>query len=172
MDLIAHNNHKSVNWHAIIIGSLAFWLSGSFLLDFIIIPSLSATGMMNEGGFASAGFVIFSIFNHIELVCAALVLIGALVFYFRHHLQDKKQFLWLTFSAILLLIPLAYTYLFTPNLSGWGLSLHQFGVSSEMPEQMLVWHGGYWFLEIVKYVLGITILRWCYQLQDSSNVIS
>ncbi len=170
MDLIAQDNHKSVNWSVIILGSLGFWLSASLILDFVVIPSLSVSGMMSEAGFASAGFTIYSVFNHIELVCSALVLTGALVFYFRHYLEGKKQVLLLTFSSILLVIALAYTYLFTPNLTGWGLSLHQFGVSAEMPKQMIVWQEGYFILEAIKYLLGLTIFRWCYQAQDSLKV--
>jgi hypothetical protein len=165
MDLIAQDDRKSVNWSVIILGSLGFWLSSSLILDFVVIPSLSVTGMMQEAGFASAGFTIFSIFNHIELVCSALVLTSALALYFRHYLDDRKQFLFLIFSGILLLIALAYTYLFTPNLSGWGLSLHQFAGSAEMPKQMIMWQEGYFVLEAIKYLLGLTILRWCYQAQ-------
>lgn len=167
MDLIAQDHNKSVNWSVIILGSLGFWLSSSLILDFVVIPSLSVSGMMNEAGFASAGFTIFTIFNHIELVCSALVLTGALVFYFRHHLNSKKEILLLTFSGILLLIALSYTYLFTPNLSGWGLSLHQFAGSAEMPKQMIIWQEGYFVLEVIKYLLGLTIFRWCYQAQDN-----
>jgi hypothetical protein len=163
MNSIAQGNHKSVNWFAIILGSLGFWLSGSFILDFVVIPSLSLTGMMESDDFASAGFTIFNIFNHIELVCSAVVLTGVLVLSFNHYLQGKKQVLFLSFSSILLLIALAYTYIFIPNLTGWGLSLHQFGTTVEMPKSMIVWQGGYWVLEGIKFILGITILRWCNQ---------
>lgn len=166
MSIITQDHHKSINWFAIILGSLGFWLSGSFILDFVVLPSLSVSGMIKADDFASAGFTIFNIFNHIELVCASLVLTGALVLYFRHYLQGRKQVLFLTFSSILLLIALAYTYLFTPNLSGWALSLHQLGVIAEMPKQMLIWQEGYWILEAIKFVLGIIIVHWCYHGQD------
>ncbi len=169
MDLLANRQHKSVNWTAIIFGSLAFWLSGSFILDFVVIPSLSVTGMMETADFASAGFTIFGIFNHIELFCSALVLTGVLVVGFLDHFDDKKEVLFAVFSSILLLITVAYTYAITPNLTGWGLSLHQFATTVEMPKSMIMWQGGYWLLEAVKFVLGLTILRWCYEMRLEVN---
>lgn len=166
MDLLAGKQHKSINWTAIIFGSLAFWLSGSFILDFVVIPSLSVTGMMETADFASAGFTIFSIFNHIELVCASLVLTGILVVGFLNNFQGKKQVLFTIFSAVLFLITLAYTYAIIPNLTGWGLSIHQFTNSAEMSKSMIMWQESYWILEAIKFVLGGIILRWCYDAQQ------
>ena len=59
MNTIFSTTRKEINWSAIILFSLGFWLSGSVVLDFILIPSLSVSGMMNGTDFASAGFLIF-----------------------------------------------------------------------------------------------------------------
>jgi Domain of unknown function (DUF4149) len=71
------SNPKRFNWQMIVVSSLAFWLSSSILLDFIIMPSMFFTGMMEEPNFASAGYSLFSIFNRVELLCAAVILTGA-----------------------------------------------------------------------------------------------
>ncbi|BAQ62661.1 hypothetical protein GM3708_3067 [Geminocystis sp. NIES-3708] len=169
MNIISHSHHKEnkqikqINWSAIILFALGFWLSGSLLLDFVLIPSLATTGMMAQSGFASAGFTIFGVFNRIELICASLVLTCAFVFSFNHDLDDKKQKSFIIFSSLLFLIALAYTYLFTPHLSAWGLCLNQFNTIETMPSAMILWHKSYWILETVKYGLGITLLRWSYQ---------
>jgi hypothetical protein len=165
MNTISHSNHKEhkeTNWSAIILFALGFWLSTSLVLDFVLIPALAASGMMTEGGFASAGFLIFGVFNRIELICASLVLTCAFVFSFNHNFDSKKQALFVSFSSILFLIALAYTYLFIPNLSAWGLCLNQFNTVPTMPSAMILWHKGYWILEALKYCLGITLLRWSY----------
>jgi hypothetical protein len=58
--------------------ALGFWLSGSLLLDFVIMPGLSAVGMMSQANAATVGYSLFWIFNRIELLCAALVLTSLL----------------------------------------------------------------------------------------------
>lgn len=49
----------SLNLSAIVMIILGFWLSASFLLDFVIIPVFSMTGMMADSGFISTGYVLF-----------------------------------------------------------------------------------------------------------------
>lgn len=161
--------YREINWSAIILFTLGFWLSASFVLDFVLIPALSVTGMMSQGGFASAGFVIFGIFNRVELICASLVLTTALVFRSQHYFTERKQFLSIIFSSVLLVIALAYTYVFTPHLTAWGLCLDQFSATQAMPKSMISWHEGYWFLELIKYALAGTLLRWSYQGLLSHN---
>ena len=80
MNALSVRTLKQISWPTIVMFTLGFWLSGSLILDTVIIPSLLAAGMMAESGFASAGYLLFSIFNHIELVCGALVLTGCLIF--------------------------------------------------------------------------------------------
>ncbi len=172
MNIFSRIKNKELNWNAIILCTLGFWLSGSILLDFVLIPSLSVSGMMNEGAFASVGFLLFGVFNRIEVICAALILTVALVFYFNHQLPEKKQTLFLVFANLLLLIALAYTYVFIPEMSAWGLSINQFSASSQMPSEMISWHEGYWFLEGVKYLLVINLFRWCYNTTCPVNQVT
>lgn len=143
--------------------TLGFWLSSSFLLDLVIVPTLFATGMMADTGFISAGYVLFSIFNRIELVCAALVLTGFLAFCFDHRLSPRQEMLSMVIASGLLNISLIYTYLITPQISGMGLEMEAIAATGSMPVGMMEWHGLYWGLEILKFVLGATLLRWCYR---------
>ena len=59
MGTLFSTTRKEINWSAIILFSLGFWLSGSFIFDFVLIPSLFASGMMVGNDFPSAGFLIF-----------------------------------------------------------------------------------------------------------------
>lgn len=169
MNAISDRNGKSINWTAIVMFALGFWLSGSLILDFVIIPGLSVSGMMNQEGFVSAGYLIFGLFNRIELVCAALVLTGFLGFR-RHHTLINIQERWsIALSGVLLAIALIYTYILTPQMSGFGLQLNQFATTNTMPAAMISLHWSYWTLEIVKLIIGVTLLRWCYR--DSCNLV-
>lgn len=159
---INNNNLKQINWSAVIMFALGFWLSASLLLDFVLIPSLSASGMMAQGGFASAGFIIFGVFNRIELVCAALVLTGFLVFSRDHNLTRKQEIWSVILASLLLLIALSYTYIFTPQMTSLGLNLNWVNPSTEMPSAMISMHEVYWLLESIKFIAGATLLNWCY----------
>lgn len=166
MNAISERSLKSPNWSAIAMFALGFWLSGSLIIDFAIVPSLWVTGMMNLSGFASAGYTLFGIFNRIELLCAALVLTGFLGLRFDRLVSysDSFQERWsLILSGLLLVIPLIYTYFLTPQISSLGLQLNFFETSATMPAAMMYLHEGYWLLEIVKFVAGATLLRWCYR---------
>ena len=163
MNTIFSPTHNKINWFAIILFSLGFWLSGSCVLDFILIPSLSVGGMMGGADFPSIGFLIFGIFNHIEIVCAALILTATLIFYFQGYFTPERQYIHVIFASLLLLIALAYTYIFTPNLTAWGLLFNQYSAEATMPSAMMFWHGGYWFLEISKFAIAGTLLRWHYR---------
>jgi hypothetical protein len=143
--------------------ALGFWLSGSFILDFVLIPSLSASGMMAEGSFATAGFVIFGVFNRIEVLCAALVLTGFLVFSYYHNLDEKQQRWSIILASLLFVITLAYTYIFTPQMTSLGLNLNWVNPSKEMPAAMISMHEAYWLLESIKFIGGATLLNWCYR---------
>jgi hypothetical protein len=163
MSTIAHRNFKPINWSAVVMFALGFWLSASLVLDSVIIPTLAATGMMSQSGFASVGYLLFGIFNRIELLCAAIVLSGFLVFRNNHNFTAKQEIWSVILSTLLLTIALIYTYILTPQLSGLGLQLNMFNASSTMPTAMISLHEGYWFLEAIKFVAGATLLRWCYR---------
>lgn len=163
MNALSNRRWKFLSWTTIVMFALGFWLSSSILLDCIVIPGLSLSGMMNQGGFASAGYIIFGLFNRIELLCAALVLTGFLIFR-RHHLLIHLQERWsIILASVLLGITLVYTYFLTPELSAFGLEINVFEATTTMPFMMIPLHWSYWILEGVKFVIGVTLLRWCYR---------
>lgn len=163
MNAVSSNPSDRVNWQTILMFALGFWLSGSLLLDLVVVPSLFATGMMSQPGFASAGYSIFGLFNRVELLCAALVLTGVLVLFRRHELPQRHQNGSIALSAILITVAIIYTYIMTPQISSLGLQLNLFEVSGSLSTAMMELHGGYWLLEILKLVAGATLLRWCYR---------
>jgi hypothetical protein len=170
MDVISDRQFKSINWSTLVMFTLGFWLSSSLILDMVIVPSLSAAGMMSQGGFASVGYLIFGIFNRIELLCAALVLTSCLIFRRHHNLTPFQESWSLVLASILLAIALIYTYILTPQMSGLGLQINSFAASDSMPPAMISLHGGYWVLEIIKFFAGATLLRWCYR--NSCSLVS
>ncbi|MBZ8178721.1 hypothetical protein [Oscillatoria salina] len=163
MNAIPSQGLNKVNWQTIVMFALGFWLSGSLLLDLAVVPSLSAAGMMNQAGFAAAGYTIFGIFNHIELLCAALVMTGALVLHGSHKLSSYREIVCLALAGVLLAIAIIYTYILTPQMSGLALQLNLFAPSTTMSGSMIPLHEAYWGLEVVKLIAGATLLRWCYR---------
>lgn len=154
---------KDLNWSTLILITLGFWLSASCLIDLVILPSLSVSGMMRQSGFASAGFLLFGIFNHLELLFASLILSGFLVLRRHHILSHTKENLAIGLAVILLLISLCYTYVLTPQMGGLGMQLNLFAPFNPMCSSMMILHGSYWFLEVLKLAMGITLWSWCYQ---------
>ena len=150
-------------WQTIIIFTLAFWLSSSLVLDLVIMPGLYASGMMAGSGFATAGYLIFWIFNRIELLCAALVLTGTLALAHTQITTEKSRRNAIILSIILMLVALVYTYGLTPQMSALGLNLNLFEEAVEVPGTMNAMHSGYWVLEIIKLVAGGAVIRWCYR---------
>ena len=163
MNTFASSGSKPINWSGIIMFVLGFWLSSSLLFDCVIIPSLLSSGMMNTPGFASASYFLFGIFNHIELLCAAVVLAGYLVFRYGDRFAPQVTNKSVVIASILLLIALAYTYILTPQMSSMGMSLDQFAAVKIMPSSMAVMHITYWSLEVLKLIAGTVLLRSCYR---------
>ncbi|MFQ4144349.1 hypothetical protein [Chlorogloeopsis sp. ULAP02] len=162
MNTVSSFGFKRPIWQSIVMLSLGFWLSASLILDWVIMPSLYISGMMTQASFATAGYVIFWNFNRIELLAAGLVLTGVLAL-------GKDKFSWrigsLILSVLLLLITLVDTYLLTPQMSAIGLQLNLFQAVAEIPTNMNMLHGGYWLLEIIKLVAGVTLLGWYWRQQ-------
>ncbi len=152
-----------LNWPALILFTLGFWLSGSLLLDGVIIPSLYVSGMMMQSDFASAGYVLFEAFNHLELICGACVLTACLALWSSHRLSRQQEWLFLGAGAVLLAIALIYTYALTPLMSGVGLSLDWLTPRTSFPSSMVTMQVGYWGLELVKFIAGFSLVRWCYR---------
>ncbi len=153
---------KRPTWQTIVMFALGFWLSGSLLLDFVIMPGLSAAGMMSQPSAATAGYSIFWIFNRIELLCAALVLASLLALRGTSslYLQVRRWSIFL--SLLLLAIALIYTYIMTPQMSALALQLNLLEPVTGMPEGMMPMLEGYWVLEAIKLAVGTTLLSWCY----------
>lgn len=152
-----------LNLSAIVMTILGFWLSASVLLDFVVMPVLSTTGMMADSGFIGTGYLLFGVFNHVEVVCAAAILTVFFGFKLEHFFGDRQALNALVIASLLLNITLIYTYLITPQLAGFGLEMTSLDGPATMPQPMLIWQGLYWVLEATKFTLGITLLRWCYQ---------
>ncbi len=152
-----------LNWPALILFTLGFWLSGSLLLDGVIIPSLYVSGMMMQSDFASAGYVLFEAFNHLELICGACVLTACLALWSSHRLNRQQEWLFLGAGTVLLAIALIYTYALTPLMSGVGLSLNWLAPCAGFPASMMAMQVGYWSLELVKLIVGFSLVRWCYR---------
>jgi len=137
--------------------TLIAWVGASVLMDFIIMPGLYISGMMSDPGFATAGDMIFSVFNRVELVAGALVLSGALLWQaIAPHRFSKQAIIT---ASLLMVIPLLYTYGLTPQMSALGIQLSLFE-TVEVPETMDQLHYVYWSLEVLKLtVSGFLISR-------------
>lgn len=153
-------------WQTIVCLTLGFWLSACVILDLVIMPTMYASGMMSGPDFAVAGSMMFSVFNRVELLCAGLGLTGLLVLSATSNNLIKKNQTAIIFSVILLAIALIDTYGLTPQMTALGINLNLFESVKEVPTAMNQMHGGYWVLEVIKLVVGGTLLGWCYRNQN------
>ncbi|MEL6441973.1 MAG: hypothetical protein AAFQ80_22335 [Cyanobacteria bacterium J06621_8] len=163
MDIFSPRDSRSVNWSTIIMFALGFWLSGSLIFDFLVVPGMLTSGMMNEPSFASTGYLIFGTFNHLELLFAATILAGCLVYHYGYGLSSKVNFKSVGNASILLIIALAYTYVFTPQMSSLGMPLDMFTVAPDSAPAMTMMHLAYWTLEAVKLIAATALLRVFYR---------
>ncbi|MEL6494929.1 MAG: hypothetical protein AAFQ41_07375 [Cyanobacteria bacterium J06623_7] len=159
MQAISSRSSQSINWSTAIMLALGFWLSGSLVFDFLVVPGMLTTGMMNEPGFASASYVIFGTFNHVELLCAATILAGCFVYRFGNDTPSKADNKPVLLAIALLSISLVYTYVLTPQMSSLGMSLDLFATAKVMPSAMTPMHLIYWSLEVVKLTAASLLLR-------------
>lgn len=148
-------------WQTILVLVLAFWLSGSLLLDGLVMPSLYAAGMMVEPGFATAGYSLFWIFNRLELLGAATVLTGVLVLRYTQPPLNRPGQLSLVLAGLLLAIALVDTYALTPSMSALGLHLNWLTADADVPAGMNQLHLSYWVLDLVKFS-ACGLLLWLY----------
>jgi hypothetical protein len=153
----------SRRWQNLAICSLGFWLSGSLIVDLVIMPTLWATGMTQSNGFASAGYSLFWIFNRLELLCAAAVLSGiwALSTVARSGVYSKRE--TLAGAMMLFAIALTYTFILTPYMSGLGMDMDILATVKSIPAEMERMHAIYWVLEASKFSIGAMLLSWCNQ---------
>lgn len=164
-------SRRQFSWDAFVLLIVTFWLSSSVLLDFLMMPMMYESGMMDTPGFATAGYSMFWVFNRVEILCAAAILTGLLVLR-----QDRSESdviasgsrsRWaLGLSGALFAIALAYTYLLTPQMSALGLNLS--GESSDfVAPQMNMMHVVYWTLEALKLACAGLLIKLCYR--DMAN---
>lgn len=152
-------------WQAIVMVALIFWLSGSVILDLLVMPSLYVSGMMVSPDFATAGNLMFWGFNRVELICSGLVATGLMVLSNLMADGGKRSRTAILLSLVLLAIALIDTYALTPQMSALGMQLNLFDSATAVPGGMNSLHQGYFFLEALKLAVGGTLLGWCYQNQ-------
>jgi hypothetical protein len=158
---LAGGDTPSTQWQHLAIGSLGFWLSGSLILDLVVMPTLWTTGMMESSGFASASYSIFWIFNRVELICAAAVLssIWALNRVSRSSIAAKPELL--AGAIVLMGIAAIYTFVLTPYMSGLGIDLDILATAKSIPTEMNGMHSIYWVLEASKLGIAGMLLFLC-----------
>jgi hypothetical protein len=150
-------------WQAIVMVALIFWLSGSLILDFVIMPSLYVAGMTSSSGFAAAGNLMFWGFNRVELLCAASTATGLMVLSNLAGDWGSRRRTAIILSLVLLAIALIDTYALTPHMSALGIQLNLFEPAAEVPTGMNLLHQSYFGLEVLKLALGGALLNWCYR---------
>ena len=152
-------------WQAIVMVALIFWLSGSLIIDLVIMPSLYVSGMMTSPEFAAAGNLMFWGFNRVELVCSGLIATGLMVLNNLSSGFGKQSRTAIILSLVLLAIVLIDTYALTPEMSALGMQLNLFDSATEAPAGMNLLHQGYFAFEAVKFAVGGTLLSFCYKHQ-------
>ncbi len=171
MSALSKVEYNPSRWLTIILVTLALWLGGSLVLDFVIMPSMYMTGMMNQSEFVSAGSMIFSAFNRVEVICAAVGLTGLMALGITLPEGFSNRIRTLSLLALgLLAITLTYTYSLTPQMSGLGLNLNLFNSSVEVPTGMNQLHLSYWGLEVIKLTVVGLVLGWCIRATRSEAI--
>lgn len=160
---------QSFDWNAWVLAVVAFWFSSSAFLDFLLMPMMYETGMMNEPSFATAGYSIFWLFNRVELLCGAAIVSGLLVI--RQRSADREfsvvasgsRSRWaIMLGGLLLAIAFTFTYFLTPQMSALGM--HLSGAFTEpVPNAMGHMHLLYWALEAMKLFAAGWLIKLCYQ---------
>jgi len=159
MTTLVSRPYRRAKLQSISIIALGLWLSASLVFDFLIIPSLFASGMMESSDFASFSYIVFGNFNHLELISAGIVLASSLAINYRHNLSRIKIDSSIVISVVLTAIALAYTYFLTPQLSSLGMNLDPFATQELNANSMIGTHLAYWILELSKLALGIFLLN-------------
>jgi Domain of unknown function (DUF4149) len=166
-------------WLTALAAVVGFWLSATVLLDFTIMPSMYFSGMMNTPNFGAVGYMLFSMFNRIELLCAGVALSAGLWFLASSRYSERQK-IEVGFSAVMLLaIALCYTFILTPQMGGLSVDLHSIdGLSalnggledlqmhstlSTVPAGMNQMHVIYWVLEAVKITALASLLGFAYR---------
>ncbi|MCS7031635.1 MAG: hypothetical protein NZL92_08910 [Gloeomargarita sp. SKYG116] len=152
-------------WPLVVSLTLTFWLGATLVLDLLVMPGLYWGGLMQQVGFASFGYLLFSWFNHAELLFAALVMTSILAQSFN---PPRRYRLGLALAGLLVVIALVYTYVLTPWMGETSAALTWLETDNVVPASMNLLHGGYFVLELLKVIVGSTLLwwQWRYTLTD------
>jgi len=160
MNAISNIEFKRSTWQTAILLTLGFWLSGSLILDLVIMPSLYLSGMMSQANFSTAGYVLFGNFNRLELLSAGVVLSGVLAI---GKIKSNWRLGKIILSTLLLTVVLLDTYLLTPEMCAVGTHLSLLADANSVPATMNLLHGGYFLLEALKVIGGGMLLNWCWR---------
>ncbi|MEM1240138.1 MAG: DUF4149 domain-containing protein [Cyanobacteria bacterium P01_H01_bin.26] len=160
-------SHRQFAWDSGVLFLAIFWLGGSLILDLVVMPMLYMSGMMTAPGFASAGYSLFELFNHVEMLLSGLILTGVLAM--RQQPAEGaievsgSRSRWALMLAIgLVAIALIYAYVLTPYMGALGIALDLPGIIHIVPTTMGWMHGAYWLLESTKVLLLGCLLSLCY----------
>lgn len=154
-------------WDTAVLFIAVLWLGGSLILDFVVMPMLYMSGMMTAPGFASAGYSLFGLFNHVEMLLSGLILTGVLAMRQAHadcsvEVSGSRSRWALFLATSLVAIALTYTYVLTPYMGAIGIALDMPGIIHIVPNTMNWMHATYWLLEATKVLLIGFLLRLCY----------
>ncbi len=154
-------------WDSAVLFLAVFWISGSLILDLVVMPMLYMSGMMTAPGFASAGYSLFEMFNHLEMLLSGLILTGVLAMRQAHancsvEVSGSRSRWALLLAGSLVAIAITYTYAITPYMGSLGIALDMPGKIHIIPNSMNWMHGTYWLLETTKVIVLGLLLRLCY----------
>ncbi|MGD1948465.1 MAG: DUF4149 domain-containing protein [Leptolyngbyaceae cyanobacterium] len=160
-------SQRQFAWDSAVLFLAVFWIGGSLILDCVVMPMLYMNGMMTEPGFASAGYSLFELFNHLEMLLSGLILTGVLAMRQSHadcsvEVSGSRSRWVLILASSLVAIALAYTYVLTPHMGAIGIALDMPGTIHIIPSTMAWMHGAYWLTETTKILLLGFLLRLCY----------
>lgn len=171
MPTVSKLEEHPTRWLTLVLTALALWMGGSLILDFVIMPTMYVSGMMEETGFTSAGTLIFSVFNRFELVCAAVGLTSLIALATTLPEKFSNRIRTITgLSLFLLAIAMIYTYILTPQMSALGINLNLFNGFTSIPDGMNQLHWSYFSLELIKLSLLGIILGWCYRNHSKLDI--
>jgi hypothetical protein len=159
--------HRALDfWFKALLLALAVWLGASLCFDFLIMPMMYTSGMMQDASFSAMGSSLFGMFNHLEFLTAGLILTGLLILW-RQLPSNQGNMTLLTLLAVgLIAIAALYTYYLSPQMGAIGLQMSQAETPSLVTE-MNVFHGFYAILEVLKLVgLGFCLKR-LYKVQTA-----
>lgn len=149
------------SWQIVLFGVLIFWLSSCLLIDGIVMPSMYVSGMMEQAGFATAGYSLFWVFNRVELVCAGLILTVVLSLAYLRHPWNRPGAVATLLAVGLLAIAMIDTYGLSPQMGALGLQLNWLSAQVPVVAEMNRLHLEYWGLDLLKMAIVGTLL-WRY----------